>query len=122
MIAYCGLNCSGCPIYLATRVDDSQKQKQMREDIARQIEQHYGTRYRAEDVTDCDGCRTQDGRLFSACQQCGIRKCAREKGLENCAHCSEYACEQLKKFFSSDRDAKARLDAIRKAMHSNNGL
>ncbi len=117
-IAYCGLNCIKCPIYLATREKDPKKQRQMREQIARDIKKHYGIESRIEDVTDCDGCTTKNGKLFSGCQKCQIRKCAREKGIENCAHCSEYACEKLEKFFNSggklvEVDARKRLDEIK---------
>jgi hypothetical protein len=116
MIAYCGLNCVGCPIYLATRETNAKKQKQIREQIARDIKRHYGIESRVEDVTDCDGCQTQGGRLFSGCQKCQIRKCAGEKGLENCAYCSKYPCEKLSKFFDSEGEeagAKKRLDTIK---------
>jgi len=64
-----------------------------------------------EDITDCDGCRTEGGRLFSGCKKYQIRKCARQEGFENCAYCS--ACEKLKEFFVTDPNAKARLDVIR---------
>ena len=114
------MDCSGCPIHLATGVEDRKKQTRMREDIARQIEQLYGMKCRPEDITDCDGCRTDGGRLFAACAKCGIRKCARGKSMENCAHCGEYVCDKLQEFFDHGgkllhMDAKARLDAIREA-------
>jgi hypothetical protein len=116
MIAYCGLNCVTCPIYLATREADLEKQRQMREQIAIAIKKYLGEEKRVEDITDCDGCKAQGGRLFSSCRKCQIRKCASEKGLENCAYCNEYACEKLSKFFDSeDKEggAKKRLDAIK---------
>jgi len=116
MIAYCGQNCVECRIYLATRETDLKKQRRMREQIASYITKHFGTETRLEDVTDCDGCTTKDGKLFSECQKCQIRKCAREKGLENCAYCSEYACEKLSKLFDSgsvEAGAKKRLDEIK---------
>ena len=116
MIAYCGQNCVKCRIYLATRETDLKKQRQMREQIASYITKHFGTETRVEDVTDCDGCTTKDGKLFSECQKCQIRKCARGKGLENCAYCSEYACDKLSKLFDSgsvEADAKKRLDEIK---------
>jgi len=116
MIAYCGQNCVKCRIYLATRETDLKKQRQMREQIASYITKHFGTETRVEDVTDCDGCTTKDGKLFSECQKCQIRKCASEKGLENCAYCSEYACDKLSKLFDSvsvEADAKKRLDEIK---------
>jgi hypothetical protein len=116
MIAYCGLNCLTCPIYLATRETDLKKQRQMREQVVLAIKEYLGEEKRVEDITDCDGCKAQGGRLFSSCRNCQIRKCASEKGLENCAYCSEYACEKLSKFFDSEGEqagAKKRLDAIR---------
>jgi Protein of unknown function (DUF3795) len=119
MIAYCGLNCVTCQIYLATRETDLKKQRQMREQIVIAIKKYLGEEKRVEDITDCDGCRAQGGRLYSNCQKCQIRKCASEKGLENCAYCGEYACEKLSKFFDSEGEqagAKKRLDAIRKSL------
>ncbi len=116
MIAYCGQNCVECRIYLATRETDLKKQRQMREQIASYITKQFGTETRLEDVTDCDGCTTKDGKLFSECQKCQIRKCAREKGLENCAYCSEYACDKLSKLFDSgsvEAAAQKRLDEIK---------
>jgi len=88
----------------------------MRVEIAQQIKKHYGQECKPEDVTDCDGCKTESGRLLSGCKKCEIRKCARDKKIENCAHCDEYACEKLEKFFTTDRDAKKRLDEIRSAL------
>jgi len=113
MISFCGLTCHKCPIYLATREQDQNKKLQMRIEIARQINDLYKEKMQAEDVTDCDGCKTEKGRLFSGCKKCEIRKCARDKAIENCAYCSEYPCEKLEKFFATDTEAKARLDAIR---------
>jgi len=116
IITYCGLTCHKCSIYLATREQDPKKKRQMRAEIARKINELYNENLKAEDVTDCDGCLTEIGRLFSGCKKCEIRKCARGKAIENCAYCSEYACEKLEKFFATDPDAKARLDAIRSSL------
>jgi len=116
MIAYCGLNCVECQIYLATRETDLKKQRQMREQIVIAIKKYLGEEKRVEDITDCDGCKAEGGRLYSNCQKCQIRKCAREKGLENCAYCGEYACEKLSEFFDSEGEkagAKKRLDEIK---------
>jgi hypothetical protein len=116
MIAYCGLNCVTCPIYLATREKNPKKQRRDREQIVIAIKKYLGEEKRVEDITDCDGCKAQGGRLYSGCQKCQIRKCASEKRLENCAYCSEYPCEKLSKLFDSgsvEADAKKRLDAIK---------
>lgn len=116
MIAYCGLTCPTCPIYLATRQENKAEQARMRSEIVYLCKEHYGMSYALEDITDCDGCQAEGERLFSACKNCPIRKCAREKELENCAHCSEYACETLEVFFRSDPTAKTHLDAIRNSI------
>jgi len=102
-LSYCGLVCGTCPIYLATREQNEEKRRKMRIDITRQIEEHYGQEFKPEDVTDCDGCKTKGQRLFS-------------KKLENCAYCSEYACEKLEEFFAKDPEAKDRLDKIRNTL------
>jgi len=112
-IAYCGLVCDGCAIYLATREKNEEKRCEMRAEIAQQINDLYKESLTAEDITDCDGCKTEGRRLFSVCSTCQIRKCARQKGFENCAHCSEYACEKLAELFVTDPEAKKRLDKIR---------
>ena len=111
VIAYCGLTCHTCAIFLATREKDSETKNKMRTEIAQVIKEQYGVEHRAEDIGDCDGCRTEDGRLF--CKDCKIRKCAKEKGVENCAYCEQYSCEELEKLFTTDPDAKERLDVIR---------
>jgi hypothetical protein len=112
MIAYCGLVCRTCPIYLVTREKNKERQKEKRKEIVRLLKNHYGLEFRLEDITDCDGCMSETGRLFSVCQDCPIRKCAREKKLENCACCGEYICKTLEEFFAREPDAKKRLNKI----------
>jgi hypothetical protein len=112
-MAYCGLLCQTCPIYLATREENEAERARTRAEISRICNQQYGTQYGPEDITDCDGCRTAGGRLFSGCRNCPIRSCAAEKGLESCGHCSDYICENLGAFFATEPAAKTRLDGIR---------
>ena len=110
---YCGLICDTCPIHLATGEANPVEQDKMRAEIVRLCQQHYGMEYRREDITDCDGCRTETGRLFAASRSCPIRNCARQRDLENCAYCSDYACERLSAFFAKEPNAKTRLDELR---------
>ena len=112
-VSYCGLVCETCPIYLATREQNPKKKLQMRVDIARQIKEHYGQETRPEEVGDCDGCKAETVSMY--CTSCGIRICAAEKGLENCAHCNEYVCDKLQEFFTKDPQAKERLDTIHRS-------
>jgi len=113
-MAYCGLICRTCPIYLAARQEDPKKKLEMRAEVARQIEEIYGQKSSAEDIGDCDGCKPGTGRLFSI--GCEIRRCATGKQIENCAYCSEYACDKLEKLFSTDESARERLDEIRSTL------
>ena len=96
-LSYCDPSCNGCAIYLATREKDERKKHEMRVEIAQQIKELYGKECKPEDITDCDGCKSESGRLFSGSSKCNIRKCAQDKGIENCAYCTDYPCEELKK-------------------------
>lgn len=113
LIAYCGLDCLSCPIYLVTREQDKEKQKDKRKKILQLIKEHYGIELKLEDITDCDGCMADKGRLFSTCKDCPIRKCATDKELESCAYCEDYICKVLEEFFAKEPDARKRLDEIR---------
>ena len=112
MMAYCGLVCDQCPIYLATTEQDESRQKAMRISIAEECRIHYGLKLQPEDITDCDGCRSGSGRLFSGCLNCEIRKCAIMKNLESCAYCTDYACNKLMEHFLLDPGAQTRLEEI----------
>ena len=117
-IAYCGLSCESCPIYLATLEQDEILKQKMRELIAEECSTLYSINLSHWDISDCDGCRSETGRLFSGCYQCEIRKCAASKDLESCGYCSGYACEILEKHFSLEPGARKRLDIIRKTFLS----
>lgn len=84
----------------------------MRAEIARICSEQYQVRLTPEEVSDCDGCKVNK-RLFSGCTKCEIRDCAKNKKLINCAHCSDYPCDRLLAFFSTDPQAKILLDVIR---------
>jgi len=113
MVSYCGLICNTCPIHLATLEQNKSKQLSMRSEITRTFMEQYGLSIRIEDVTDCDGCRT-GGRLFSGCAKCEIRRCAMERGLESCAFCLDYACENLQKLIEGEPGAGERLEELRR--------
>ncbi|MCW4021331.1 MAG: DUF3795 domain-containing protein [Candidatus Bathyarchaeota archaeon] len=61
----------------------------------------------------CDGCLSTSGRLSNyGSEICEIRPCVQEKGILNCAYCSDYDCEKLRVIHNSFPGAKATLDAI----------
>jgi len=115
MIAYCGLNCSTCPLHLATLETDISHKREMRIEIACFCSEYYKMDMHPEDVNDCDGCRALTGNLFMGCAQCMIRKCVMEKRLESCAFCADYACELLKAHWQLDPAARLRLEELRNA-------
>jgi hypothetical protein len=121
LLAYCGLKCGGCQIYLATREIDKEKQEKLRVQIAELINEEYGISIKPKDVTDCDGCKASSGRLYSGCSQCEIRKCAQEKDFLTCAHCIEYPCDKLQKFLVLHSISKSHLEDIRRRMKGNRG-
>jgi hypothetical protein len=112
--SYCGLECKTCPIYLATTETDPDIQARMRLEIAEECSKLYRKQYKIEEITDCDGCITVAGRLFSGCSNCKIRECAIRKNIPNCAYCDDFACNELRKLFTLDPEAKARMEKIRK--------
>lgn len=107
MIAFCGLNCSICPTFLATKKDDDTA----REQTAAMINKNYGFSMTAEDI-NCDGCKSTTGCLISYCQACEVRKCGMEKGLEDCTVCKEQPCETLAAFHTFSPEAKKAFDAL----------
>ncbi len=115
-LAYCGLICQTCPIHLATLEGNKPEQVRQRKQIVSSSLELYGLKFKLEDITDCDGCRTDNGRLFSACKDCPIRTCARERGLKNCATCVDYTCAPLEQFFKSEPACRERLDDLRKTL------
>ncbi|MFX0163561.1 MAG: DUF3795 domain-containing protein [Candidatus Hodarchaeota archaeon] len=90
MIGYCGYNCHLC---VARSKDPAVRQKLV--DGWRKYLGHQN--YTAENV-QCDGCLS-DGKI--ADKQCQVRPCAKEKGVENCAHCDEFPCDKVKKLMGA---------------------
>jgi len=109
IVAYCGIVCSDCPVLIATQRDDDSERRRVAEMFAKQ----YGKEYKREDI-NCDGCLSSGPRVFSHCTVCGMRKCAKEKKVENCAFCSEYPCDRLSELFAAYSKAKKTLDEIRR--------
>jgi hypothetical protein len=107
MIAFCGINCAACPAFIAYKTDDDELRKKTAEDWSKA----FGTEIPSEAV-NCVGCLAPSGVQISYCKECGIRRCASEKHVENCAHCDDYICEQLEKFHEKAVDAKKNLEEI----------
>ena len=111
MIAYCGLVCSDCPTFLATKNDDDAARAKTAAFYAEQ----FGFDLQSEDI-NCDGCLSKGGKLIAYCQTCDIRKCCMDKDLENCAVCDEQPCDKLTRFHQFSPEAKASSDALLKSV------
>ncbi len=112
IIAYCGLVCSECSAYIATQADDQAALEQ----VAAQWREEYNVPDITVESGICDGCLGVDGRHCAHCFDCEIRACGMERGVANCAHCADYACEKLESFFGFVPGARTMLDEIRRSL------
>lgn len=108
MIAYCGLDCSQCPAFLATRNNDDAA----REKVARDWSRLFGMELKPEQI-NCDGCRSESERKIGHCSDCKIRFCGAEKGVENCAFCDDGPCDALIAFLKYVPQARENLESVR---------
>lgn len=107
MIAYCGLACHQCGAFLAMFNNDQKK----REEVSALWSELYNVVIKPEDI-NCSGCLS-DKTLIPHCRVCVVRKCGREKGVQNCAYCPDYGCEKLESILRAAPDARKNLEDIR---------
>ncbi len=111
MIAHCGLVCSECPTWEATRTDDDE----LRRRTAAEWSVMYGSEISPSDI-DCAGCTSAEGPHFHHCRECGVRACGIEKGLDNCGLCEEYpSCAIISGFLSMVPGAAGVLEEVRRS-------
>jgi hypothetical protein len=108
MISYCGLVCTECPAFVATRENDDEK----RAKTAKMWSEYFPGGLKPEDI-NCDGCTISSGTQFMHCAMCAVRECAVERGVENCAHCDDFLCGKLGELYKIIPDGKAVLEKIR---------
>jgi hypothetical protein len=113
MVAYCGIICTDCPVFVVTQKNDDSQRQHLAETFTKQ----YATGYKPMDI-NCDGCLSDGSRVFSYCNKCEIRKCGKEKHVVNCAYCRDYPCEKLSKIFTEHSKAKETLDQIKHQLQS----
>ncbi len=113
MISCCGITCSECPAFKATKMNDDNERKR----VAELWTKEYGRLVGIGDI-NCDGCLSQGTRVFAYCNICEIRRCAQNRKLANCAHCQDYKCEKLAKLHEQAPKLKETLDAINRAVKS----
>jgi hypothetical protein len=109
LIAVCGLDCTACNAYIASKTNDDA----LRRKTAEEWSKAYGFDCKPE-MVNCHGCLTTDGVQIGHCAECEMRQCAIGKGYKNCASCADLSsCKPLNEFFANCPDAKTNLDALR---------
>lgn len=109
LIAFCGLECSACPAYIATQKNDDEE----RTKVAKMWSEEFKTEIKPEDI-NCNSCLSREEPLFNHCKICDIRLCGLEKKVQNCGFCDDYICEKLTKFFEMAPIAKENLEEERR--------
>lgn len=84
---FCGYSCGICRFY--TKNIKSRKDK---EQVSSEFNRIFGYDVKPEEV-ECAGCKNKGPHADTDCK---VRPCALEKGVENCAHCSEFICDRLR--------------------------
>ena len=110
ILAKCGINCSRCPSYRENLKTEGDRQR-----CSDGWHKYLGFRLIPEKLLLCDGCQMPNDknpvRYYKS--GCYIRKCAEKNGVETCAHCSGYPCEDVKlRGTSTSREASASLLGI----------
>jgi hypothetical protein len=92
-LAPCGDDCNFCPRYLATQSGDEEQLKE-----ASLLWQIVGWRDVDAPLEDmkCNGCAT-----LETCPL-GFIECVRERNIDNCGECPDYACERMEKIFENN--------------------
>ena len=107
MTAFCGLNCADCPAFQATQDNDDDARAR----TARLYNREFNFNLTPDDI-NCDGCKSNTGRLIGYCQGCEIRKCGQDKRIDDCTRCREQPCDRLAAFHAFSPQAKKAFDLL----------
>lgn len=109
IIGYCGLVCTDCPAYIATKAEE----RSALEEVAARWREEFNSPNITVQSVICDGCLGDGGRHCSHWHECEIRACGQARGVMNCAYCPDYVCERLDRFFDLVPNARAMLEKLR---------
>jgi len=84
-VAFCGLFCESCGVYIATQNNDISELQRIAVMMKTTVEE-----------IRCNGCRSSI--LSPHCRDCEFRSCAKTKKYDNCEECSEFPCSSLQEF------------------------
>jgi hypothetical protein len=98
LFAKCGCNCGRCPSYKGNLRTDEDRQR-----CSDGWHKYLGFRLSPGKLRLCDGCQAPDDENPVRYQSCYVRQCAARNGVETCAHCSGYPCEDVKNLHEIQR-------------------
>lgn len=103
IIAYCGLLCNECPIFIATKKND----EKARVELAKMYSNDRCV-FEPEDI-HCLGCFQVDVKRSKMCSACEIRACGVGKGLKDCGYCEQFPCSIYNQYIPVDSPERVRL-------------
>lgn len=84
-IAYCGYDCTKCPVHNETKNNNLKQLKKIL---------YNNNPNETIDTLGCYGCKA-DKSINFMCVNCSIRQCAKEKKYDNCGLCEKFPCDNL---------------------------
>jgi hypothetical protein len=111
-IAYCGLLCHKCPIFIVTKTGTLREKRR----LAR-IFSIPGRHLTVKEI-ECYGCKEVGKKILKGCDTCKKRVCAIKKKLDNCGQCTSYPCQELDYLLTRlwQSGARERLDRVHKSI------
>jgi len=97
-LAYCGLNCDECQIYLASINENTNEQLRLAKEYSTDT-----CKFTKEDMF-CLGCHSEKVSE-KMCGDCEIRECGTKRSCGNCAECDDFPCLILKKYLGENSDS-----------------
>jgi len=112
-MAFCGLYCHKCPIFIATKTDNRKEKIRLARIFS------MPNRKLIPDEVECYGCKQTGKKILKGCDTCENRLCAMKRKVENCGECVKYPCQQLDYFLTRlwQSGAQERLDRMHKSQH-----
>jgi hypothetical protein len=107
-IAKCGCNCFNCPTF-----KENIRTYEGKVHCSTGWKKYLNINLSPEKLRACDGCSLKDENRKIYYLNCMVRKCAMMNGLDNCAYCKAFPCEELCEVHSIQRIANRR-DFIRR--------
>lgn len=89
-IAKCGCDCFNCPTY-----KENIATPESRKECSAGWEKYLDIKLSPEKLRECDGCSIPETERKTYYLNCKVRRCAIVNGIENCAFCTGFPCEEL---------------------------